>query len=110
MHEASLSHKGVWPLFKHNHLHSKILKALPKFSPLQRGEITAELFEQKDALLREVLFPPPAAAKLDDIATARYPPEIQIPKRVGQEEVVAIIRGLKPDKAPGVDGIPNRIL
>ena len=85
-------------------------KALLKFPTLQRGEITAELFKQKDALLQEVLFPPPAAAKLDDIATARYPPEIQILKRVGQEEVVAIIRGLKLDKAPGVDGIPNRML
>ena len=76
MHEASLSRKEVWPLSKHNHFYSKMPKALPKFLILQRGEITAELFKQKDALLQEVLFPSSAAAKLDNITTARYPPKI----------------------------------
>ena len=51
-----------------------------------------------------------AAAKLNNITTAYYPPEIQILTRIGQEKVVVIIRGLRPDKAPGVNSISNRIL
>ena len=59
-----------------------MLKALLKFPILQRGETTAEIFKQKDNLLREMLFLAPAAVKLNDIATAHYPPEIPIPSRV----------------------------
>ena len=57
-------------------------KALLKFPILQRGETTAETFKQKDNLLKEILFSAPAAVKLDNIATAHYPPEIPIPSRV----------------------------
>ena len=59
-----------------------MLKALPKFPILHRGETIAEIFKQKDNLLRKILFLAPAAVKLDNIATAHYPPEIPIPSRV----------------------------
>ena len=58
-----------------------MLKALPKFTMLQRGETTAEIFKQKDNLLREILFPAPVAVKLNNITTAYYPLKIPIPSR-----------------------------
>ena len=110
IHESALSRTGVWALSKHACLHSRTPKALPKFHTLATEQETAETFEQKDALLRKRLFPPSAEAKLDDIPGTIYPPEIPVPDRVLREEVVAIIGGLKPEKALGVDGIPNRML
>ena len=110
VHESALSRKGVWALSKYARLYSRTPKALPKFPTLVTEQETAETFKQKDALLRRALFPLSAEAKLDDIPRTRYPPEIMMPDRVLREEVIAIIRSLKPDKAPGVDGIPNRML
>ena len=95
---------------KHYRQYNKILKALPKFPTLRTETEVAEIYKEKVKLLLKDQFSPPAAARLDDIDTAIYPPEISLLQRVTQEKVISIIKELKPDKAPGVDSIPNHIL
>ena len=95
---------------KHYRQYNKTPKALLKFPTLRTETEVAEIYKEKMKLLLKDQFPLPAAVRLDNIDTAVYPPEISLSQRVTQEEVISIIKGLKPDKAPGVDGIPNHIL
>ena len=66
--------------------------------------------EEKAERLRERFFPPPAGANLEDIQNAVYPEEFGCDITVTEEEIQKIIQKFKPDKAPGPDGITNRIL
>ena len=110
VHETSLSQKGVFALSKYWRQHSTLPRTLPKFCTLRSDGQVAETFDQKARLLKEALFPLPKAAQLQDIAGTAYPPQLQAPAVISEAEVVSTIRGLKPDKAPGIDGIPNRML
>ncbi|KAJ5667634.1 hypothetical protein N7507_003498 [Penicillium longicatenatum] len=69
----------------------------------------AETDEQKAILLRDVFFPSPPEADLSDIQhnnTTRN--QISFPS-ITEQEVRDAIRRTPPDKAPGPDGIPNRV-
>lgn len=55
-------------------------------------------------------FPPPVEADLDDIRDARYPDPIPIDQIETEEDVRLALRTIPPDKVPGPDGIPNRLL
>ena len=57
-----------------------------------------------------VLFPPPVQADLPDIPSLPVPPAIQIDQVVAEEQISTILQQLPPDKAPGPDGIVNRVL
>lgn len=72
--------------------------------------------EQKAQALGEKFYPP-SKAKLEDIDTHKLLTEdysteqsIQLAKEVSTEEIQSIISGLRPDKSPGSDAIPNRFL
>ena len=70
----------------------------------------AKSFDEKAEMLRNTFFPPPPVADLTDIEGFVYPTEADCPLLITEAEVETAIRRPKADKAPGPDGIPNRIL
>ena len=65
---------------------------------------------KKAEILRETHFPPPPEVDLRDIENLDYPEPVEIPGEIQEEEVRKAISATKKDKAPGPDGLPNRIL
>ena len=111
VHEAGESQKGIWGLAKWARQDSMNPKPLPKFPALKRGDTTmARSFEDKVGVLRKTFFPPPPQADLSDIDNAIYPGPIGMDSRLTEKEVRTAIFRPKQDKAPGIDGMPNRFL
>ena len=112
VHEAAESSKGIWSLAKWGRERSMLPRQIPKFPVLKKKtqEEVAETFEEKVTVLRDTFFPPPPEADLTDIETMNYPPPIPMKDLVSEEEVVRAVMRSKPDKAPGINGIPNRFL
>lgn len=75
--------------------------------PSSGEEITS--VADKAELLRQSFFPPPPTADLEDIRTAQYENQLQLPP-ITEKEVLEAITTTKPLKAPGPDGIPNKAL
>ncbi|KAF7174349.1 hypothetical protein CNMCM5623_007004 [Aspergillus felis] len=65
--------------------------------------------EEKADLLARQFFPSPPPANLDDLRGYDYPEPISVPE-FREHEVLSTLRSVKPDKAPGPDGITNRVL
>lgn len=114
MHKASSDPKGLWKLAKWAKDRSQKPKDLPQFPPLKRTQNAtdplASSFEEKTEVLRDKFFPPPPYADLSDIPGTVYPEELESDDTVSEAEIKAAIMNTKPDKAPGVSGIPNRVL
>jgi hypothetical protein len=77
---------------------------------LKRGAREAQDPRSKVELLKDVHFPPPIEVDLTDITGYTYPKRVSMPSLLTKEEVVAAIIGASKDKAPGLDGIPNKVL
>jgi len=77
------------------------------FIPTLEGNATTN--EQKSNALRKAFFPEPPEANLTDIHND-YPPQVQELPPVSLRQIRQAINQLSPDKAPGPDEIPNRIL
>jgi hypothetical protein len=45
-----------------------------------------------------------------DIERYRYPPELSIGQEITVDDIISILKDIAPDKAPGPDSIPNRLL
>ena len=71
---------------------------------------TAISLKEKATFLREHAFSRPLEADLSDILNYRYPKPLETEDRLSTEEILAACLRTKPDKAPGHDGIPNRII
>ena len=71
---------------------------------------TATSIKEKAAFLREHAFSRPIEADLSDIINYRYPKPLEMEDRLTTDEVLAACLRTKPDKAPGPDGIPNRVI
>ena len=85
--------------------------AQPQFPPLQDREgAQHDGNEAKADILAAHFFPAPREADLSDIADHRYPPELELSQKVDAEDVAAVFKASNPDKAPGPDGITNRVL
>lgn len=63
----------------------------------------------KAEVLRQSFFPPPRWADLSDTIGYEYPEAIECPE-ITLNEITQAIRRAAPNKAPGVDGITNKIL
>jgi ribonuclease HI/endonuclease/exonuclease/phosphatase family metal-dependent hydrolase len=63
----------------------------------------------KAEALKSSFFPLPPPPDNSDIEAATYGPPLSAPK-IREEETLAAIKGPAPDKAPGPDQIPNRVL
>jgi hypothetical protein len=77
---------------------------------LKQGAVEAHDSSSKAAMLKEVHFPPPVEADLDDLVGFQYPREVNMPSELTVTEVTQAILSTKKDNAPGPDGIPNRVL
>lgn len=111
VHEAGESQKGIWGLAKWARQNSMNPKPLPKFPALKDGEADlAGSFEGKVKVLRRTFFPPPPQADLTDIEDTVYPDPAETTVELTEKEVKAAIFRPKQDKAPGIDGMPNRFL
>jgi hypothetical protein len=60
-------------------------------------------------MLKQAHFPPPVEADLRDLKGYSYPERVSIPERLAEDEALKVIKELVNDKAPGLNGIPNRI-
>jgi hypothetical protein len=49
-------------------------------------------------------------ADLADIEGYRYPPRLSVSQEVTTDEILSILKDITPDKTPGPDSIPNRLL
>ena len=73
-------------------------------------EETAISLEEKAAYLREHAFSTPIRAELGDTLNYRYSKPLGIEDRLSIEEVLAAYLRTKLDKAPGPDGISNKVI
>lgn len=65
--------------------------------------------EEKASLLRDTFFPKPPEADLNDLENAEYHDQIPMPN-ITEKEILDAIQAAAPLKAPGPDGIPNKVL
>ncbi|KAI9035708.1 uncharacterized protein KD926_002959 [Aspergillus affinis] len=68
----------------------------------------AQTAEQKVEVFRKVFFPYLPPADFSDIPTTSLPQQLDFPD-LAEHEVLRCIRKAPPDKAPGPDGIPNKV-
>jgi hypothetical protein len=61
-------------------------------------------------MLKQAHFPSPMEADLSDLERYNYPERISIPEKLDEKEALNVIKELTKDKAPGLDGIPNRVI
>ena len=78
------------------------------FVPTLDGQAASQ--SQKVELLQKSFFPHPPLARLDDIPLAIYPQEVPFSSKITIKQIREAVRKLAPDKAPGPDEIPNRVL
>ena len=112
IHEASLRVEGIWNLAKWAKDKSTEPTPLPQFPSIFHpitGVLAHSFTEQTEALQAQ-FFPPPTVADLTDIPGTVYPPPICGTDEITEAEVEAIIQGLKPLKAAGLNGINHLAL
>ena len=108
--KATESPMGLWRLAKWAKDKSEKPREIPKMPSLTRDDQIASTFEEKTEMLKQKFFPPAPPADLSDIEGSFYPSPPHCPTIVTRSEVTESIRRLKPDTAPGPDGITNRIV
>jgi hypothetical protein len=64
---------------------------------------------EKAEVFRRTFFPRPLAADLEDMQDAQYAGQIDLPP-ITEKEILEAIKLTSPLKAPGPDGLPNRVL
>ena len=102
--------QGLWRLAKWAREKSQSPREIPKMPPLKYGDQVAHTFEEKIDMLKEAFFPPPPSANLTDLQGFIYPASLECPVTITEKEVLAALIRSRPDKAPGSDGITNRLL
>ncbi len=111
VYQASEDPRGVWALARWGKNKSMSPRALPKFPSLSRQDGTlAATFEEKVERLRETHFPAPLGADLEDIAEVEYLSPMPGGGDLTEAEVYSSMRRPSQDKAPGINGIPDRFL
>jgi hypothetical protein len=110
MHQAGQSQEGLWRIARWATQRAKGTTQHVSIPTLKRGAREAQDPRSKAELLKDVHFPPPVEADLTDVTGYIYPERISMPSQLTKEEVVAAIMRASKDKAPGPDGIPNRVL
>jgi len=112
VHEATQG-EGIWKLAKWGKTsHGPVV--LPVMPPLVTEEGTAYTIPEKAQALR-ARFYPKVEADLDDITDTTFteetfPQALEVCQEVTADEIMALIRTRRANKAPGNDSIPNDFL
>ncbi len=105
--KACDSRKAMWQACKTARRQGSVQSYLP---PIQRSDkSTTNNPEEKVEIVKNAFFPTPPIPQLADIQNFVYPVGIDMPNITEKEIELAILRPAL-DKAPGTDGIPNRVL
>ena len=112
--EVASTKEGAWRLAKWVRKRTGASREplqLPQIVTRRNGETRTitELPEKLEAL-RDKFFPPPQSADLEDLKETNFPEPIQAVTTIHGNDVSRAIMRVARDKAPGPDGIPNRIL
>ena len=78
--------------------------------PLRGPQGEAATAREKAELLFQAHFPPPPVVDLSDMDGFEYPLPIEDGPRLTAEEVLRALKKPSQDKAPGPNGVPNRVL
>ena len=78
--------------------------------PLRGPDGLRETAEGKAELLFQTHFPPPPVVDLSDIDEYEYPASILDGPELTSREFSRALRKTPPDRAPGPNGVPNRII
>ncbi|KAJ6436485.1 hypothetical protein O9K51_10967 [Purpureocillium lavendulum] len=106
--EATSTTNGLWKLVKWAKNRHETTSACTPALARSDGELVHRP-EEKAGVLRNSFFPPPLQADLSDTDGYEYPTPIECPD-ITRSEIERAVRRAAPNKAPGVDGIPNGIL
>ena len=87
-------------------------KALPQFPPISRLEEETLYYNNKEkaTILIKHFFPLPVEADFSDILGFIYPEPQTTKTEVKEEDIITALKGLAPNKAPGLKKITNRFL
>lgn len=110
MRDASEEPNGIWRVAKRarNRAEGKTTQAI--FPTLIQGAAEAHDPTSKVAMLRDTHFPPLIDADSRDLADFHYPQEVEMLSELIEMEVTQAILWTAKYKAPGPDGILNRVL
>ena len=109
INKATETPQGLWRLAKWAKDKSHQSREVSKMPMLKFNDQVADTFDQKAEMLKGVFFPAPPPADLSDIEGSFYPTSPHCPIIITKSEVSTALSRLKSDKAPGPDGISNRI-
>ncbi len=104
--------KGIWHMAKWAKTKANQPQTTPQFPPLQEGPETIPTYDNtiRAKILAKKFFPPPEEADLSDVQGSAYPQEVNVPQEITEEMIRNALKKMHPDKAPGPDGITNRVL
>ncbi|KAJ6029797.1 hypothetical protein N7499_012205 [Penicillium canescens] len=101
--------QGLWRMSKWARNRGQGQSSSSIMPPLNTGNGIAESIDEKVQALREVFFPAPPIADLSDIdESPANRKQITFPA-ITEQELANAIRRTPPNKAPGPDGIPNKV-
>ena len=106
--QASATGNGLWKMVKWAKIRGTLAPTCTPTLMKPDRELVQEV-EEKAEVLRQSFFPPSRSADLVDIIGYEYPQCIECPE-ITASEIEKAIRGAAPNKAPGIDAIPNGIL
>ena len=107
--KAAESPQAMWKLAKWARNRDQQAPSItPALQNPRSGENVISV-DEKAELLRQAFFPAPPPADVDDIHMARYEDQVRLPP-ITNKEVQEAIESAKPLKAPGPDGMPNKVL
>ena len=105
--KACDSPKAMWQACKTARRPGLVYSCLPSIQ--QSDKSTTNNPEEKVEIFKNAFFPAPPIPQLTDIQNFVYPAGIDMPNITEKEIELAIFKPAL-DKAPGTDGIPNRVL
>jgi ribonuclease HI/exonuclease III len=106
---AAESPEGLWKIAKW--ARTRETQSARTTPAIEHPETQREITEPRDKaeLFKDVFFPAPPEANLDDVRDAEYRGQIELPP-ITEKEIEDAIRAASPLKGPGPDGITNKAI
>ncbi|KAI1005137.1 hypothetical protein K3495_g3081 [Podosphaera aphanis] len=102
----------IWKLAKWARKSSEETRRLPQIPDIRDGGGHLHTNDRDKArVMAQHFFPPPVEADIEGIVQNTYPTEVgRFSKSVDKTDIETMLEYVPGDKAPGPDGIPNRLL